>query len=159
MPGMLFLQQSHYHAFWMKTLHFFFFSGNTKRMKKNFMVCGLTGWCMEILFTSFGSARNNDFRLMGQTSIWMFPIYGMASMIGPIYHIIKNLPTLYRGIIYSIGIFFGEYLSGTLLKRHNLCPWDYSNATSNIDGVIRLDYAPFWMLAGLIFEHILDHDS
>ena len=32
---------------------------------------------------------------------------------------------------------------------------DYSNAPTNINGVIRLDYAPVWMAAGLIFEKIL----
>lgn len=36
-----------------------------------------------------------------------------------------------------------------------MCPWDYSHAKTNIDGVIRLDYAPLWMAAGLLFERIL----
>ena len=36
-----------------------------------------------------------------------------------------------------------------------MCPWDYNNAKTNVDGVIRLDYAPFWLAAGLIFEKIL----
>ena len=45
--------------------------------------------------------------------------------------------------------------SGTFLKRHGMCPWDYSHAKTNIDGVIRLDYAPLWMAAGLLFERIL----
>ena len=35
-----------------------------------------------------------------------------------------------------------------------MCPWDYNNAKTNVDGVIRLDYAPFWLAAGLIFEKI-----
>lgn len=125
-------------------------------MKKNFFICGLTGWCMEILFTSIGSLTRHDRKLIGQTSIWMFPIYGMAAVIRPVHRLIKNLPALFRGGIYTAGIFTCEYISGTLLKRHNLCPWDYSDAKSNINGVIRLDYAPFWMAAGLIFEKILD---
>lgn len=122
---------------------------------RNFLVCGLTGWCMEILFTSAGSLLKKDGRLIGQTSIWMFPIYGMAVLIRPVYRLIKNLPTLLRGMIYSLGIFFFEYLSGSLLKKHHMCPWDYSGAAANINGLIRLDYAPFWMAAGLIFERIL----
>lgn len=124
---------------------------------RNFLVCGLTGWCMEILFTSAGSLLKKDARLIGQTSIWMFPIYGMAVLIRPVYRLIKNLPTLLRGTIYSLGIFFFEYLSGSLLKKHHMCPWDYSGAAANINGLIRLDYAPFWMAAGLIFERILTH--
>lgn len=124
-------------------------------MGRNFFICGLTGWCMEILFTSAGSLLKKDGRLIGQTSVWMFPIYGMAACIRPIYRIIKHLPALSRGAIYTLGIFSFEYLSGTFLKKHKICPWDYSDAKANIDGVIRLDYAPFWMAAGLLFERIL----
>ena len=95
-------------------------------MRRNFFICGLTGWCLEILFTSIGNCRY-----------------------------FKKIPALFRGFIYSTGIFCFEYLSGSLLKKHHLCPWDYSNAPTNINGVIRLDYAPVWMAAGLIFEKIL----
>ena len=72
---------------------------------KNFFVCGLTGWCMEILFTSTGSFLKQDKRLIGRTSVWMFPIYGTAAVIAPLYRHIKNLPALLRGCIYSVGIF------------------------------------------------------
>lgn len=123
--------------------------------KKNFFICGLTGWCMEILFTSAHSFFSHDMRLIGHTSIWMFPIYGMAALIAPIYKKIKGKPALLRGILYSLGIFSFEYLSGTLLKKWELCPWDYSGSKTSIDGVIRLDYAPYWMAAGLLFERIL----
>ena len=85
----------------------------------------------------------------------MFPIYGLAAFIRPIYHLIKKNPPLIRGGFYALGIFSCEYLSGSFLKKHHICPWDYSNAKSNINGLIRLDYAPFWMAAGLIFEKIL----
>lgn len=122
---------------------------------RNFFICGLTGWCIEILFTSAGSLKKKDGRLIGQTSVWMFPIYGMAACIGPVYQKIKEKPAILRGTLYTVGIFTFEYLSGTFLKKHQLCPWDYSDAKANIGGVIRLDYAPFWMAAGLLFERIL----
>ena len=124
---------------------------------RNFLICGLTGWCMEILFTSAGSLARHDGRLIGQTSLWMFPIYGMAACIGPVYAKIKKLPALLRGSIYTVGIFSFEYLSGSLLRRHHFCPWDYSSARANVNGLIRLDYAPFWLGAGLLFERILVH--
>lgn len=124
-------------------------------MIQNFLICGLTGWCMEILFTSVGSLRKKDWRLIGQTSVWMFPIYGMAFCIRPIYEKIKHVPALIRGAFYSVGIFSFEYLSGSLLRKHGLCPWDYSGEKTNVNGLIRLDYAPFWMAAGLLFERIL----
>jgi uncharacterized membrane protein len=47
-------------------------------------------------------------------------------------------------------------MTGSILKRHSLCPWDYSKEKANIHGLIRLDYAPYWMCAGLLFERILD---
>ena len=119
------------------------------------MVCGLTGWCMEILFTSTGSMYRHDRRLLGQTSLWMFPIYGMAAVIAPVSRRLTSCPILLRGAIYSIGIFTGEYVSGSFLKKHKMCPWDYSKAKANINGIIRLDYAPLWMFAGLAFEKIL----
>lgn len=124
---------------------------------KKFMLCGLTGWCMEILFTSAGSLARHDGRLIGQTSLWMFPIYGMAACIGPVYAKIKKLPALLRGSIYTVGIFSFEYLTGSLLRRHHFCPWDYSSARTNVNGLIRLDYAPLWLGAGLLFERILVH--
>lgn len=69
----------------------------------------------------------------------------------------KKLPALLRGSIYTVGIFSFEYLSGSLLRRHHFCPWDYSSARANVNGLIRLDYAPFWLGAGLLFERILVH--
>jgi len=126
------------------------------RRIQDFLLCGFTGWCMEIIFTAMGAIRHGDRKLMAQTSLWMFPIYGMAAVIKPISSHMKKVPALVRGIIYSIGIFTGEYVSGSLLKKHRMCPWDYSRARSNINGVIRLDYAPLWMFAGLAFEKILN---
>ena len=126
--------------------------------RKNFFICGLTGWCIEIIFTSLGAFLQGDLRLIGQTSLWMFPIYGLAAFIKPLYEVIKKLPLLLRGCIYSFCIFICEYISGMLLKKHHLCPWDYSNSPTNINGVIRLDYAALWALAGLLFERIVTRD-
>lgn len=68
---------------------------------------------------------------------------------------IKDKNTLLRGSIYTAFIFAGEFLSGLFLKKHRICPWDYSRAKFNIKGVIRLDYAPLWFTAGLFFEKFL----
>ena len=126
--------------------------------RKNFFICGLTGWCIEIIFTSLGAFLQGNLRLIGQTSLWMFPIYGLAAFIKPLYEVIKKLPLLLRGCIYSFCILICEYISGMLLKKHHLCPWDYSNSPTNINGVIRLDYAALWALAGLLFERIVTRD-
>lgn len=126
---------------------------------RNFLRCGLTGWCMEILFTSFDALRRRDFRLKGNTSVWMFPIYGCAAFLAPIYHLLRKKPFWVRGLTYMSLIFSGEYISGRLLTLRRACPWDYSKSRWNIHRVIRLDYAPFWFGAGLLFEKILLPDK
>ena len=97
----------------------------------------------------------SDPRLLGQTSLWMFPIYGMAALIDPIYEKIKYWPFLLRGCFYATSIMLGEFLSGSLLRFLGVCPWDYSGTPYNIAGIVRLDYFPFWVVAGLAFEVLL----
>ena len=110
---------------------------------------------MEVFWTGMGSALHKDKKLTSNTSIWMFPIYGMAAVIGPLSKKMKNRNMALRGLLYMNGIFSMEYLTGTLLKKKNMCPWDYSNAPFNFRGVIRLDYAPVWFVTGLFFEKVL----
>lgn len=122
---------------------------------KNFLKCGLAGWCLEIIFTSLGALRRRDITLKGTTSIWMFPIYGSAVLLTPLFHLLKKLPLFFRGFTYMNCIFAAEYLTGTQLQKRRLCPWDYGKSRWNIRRVIRLDYAPFWFLTGLLFEKLI----
>lgn len=122
---------------------------------KNFLKCGLTGWCMEIIFTSLDALRHRDKTLTGHTSIWMFPIYGCAALLAPISRLLQKKSVLTRGLTYMSLIFSTEYITGKLLSLKGLCPWDYRNSRWNIDRVIRLDYAPYWFGAGLLFERLL----
>lgn len=126
-----------------------------KKLVHNFIHCGILGWCMEITFTALDSFRKRQFTLKGNTSIWMFPIYGMASFLAPVCRLLKGKPILVRGSTYASLIFLGEYITGSLLRKKGLCPWDYSKARWNIKGLIRLDYAPNWFLAGLLFERLI----
>ncbi len=126
---------------------------------KNFIKCGILGWCLEIVFTSLHSLQRRDFRLKGTTSLYMFPIYGAAVFLTPIFRTMKGKPALIRGITYAGFIFTGEYLSGSLLEKKTLCPWDYNRSKWNIKGIVRLDYLPFWILAGLLFEKVLENPS
>jgi uncharacterized membrane protein len=86
----------------------------------------------------------------------MFPIYGMAACLNPICNKLKNRNALLRGGVYALLIYAAEYTSGVFLKKYGACPWDYSKAKYNYKGVIRLDYAPAWFLAGLFFEQVLN---
>lgn len=124
-------------------------------MKSNFVKCGLIGWCMEIFWTSIGKLKKHDKKLIGETSLIMFPIYGMAAVFKPIHEKIKSKNFIVRGSIYTTFIYAVEYTTGTLLKRKNICPWDYSKSKYNINGVVRLDYAPVWFIVGLLYEKML----
>ena len=123
-------------------------------MKNRFIRCGICGWCLEILWTGFLSFRRRDKTLSGHSSLWMFPIYGMAAFLAPISRIISKAAFWVRGLVYTVTIFCTEYLTGKFLKKHGCCPWDYSSARLGIDGVIRLDYAPLWFFCGLLFEKL-----
>lgn len=126
------------------------------RFIKNFFLCGMTGWCLECFWTGLSSFfHGKDKMLRCQTSLWMFPIYGMAALFSPISRLLKDTPALFRGMVYTILIYTGEFLSGSLLKKHKSCPWDYSKAKLNYKGLIRLDYAPAWFISGLLFEKLV----
>ena len=124
-------------------------------MKNKFIQCGLLGWCLEIFWTGLKSLRQRKMKLMGQSSIWMFPIYGMAFLFAPLSKLLRRRSAWFRGSVYMCLIFLMEYVSGTILKKRNCCPWDYSHAKLNIHGIIRLDYAPVWFLTGLLYERFL----
>lgn len=125
---------------------------------KNFITCGLCGWCLECFWTGIHSIKNwknQDKTLSCRTSIWMFPIYGMAACLLPISNKLQKRNALFRGGVYATLIYITEYITGIILKKYRACPWDYSKSKYNIKGVIRFDYAPVWFLTGLLFEKIL----
>ena len=120
---------------------------------------------MEIVFTSFESIAVKDMRLMGRTSLLMFPIYGMGALLGPIARggdkwiggaekLTLKDKFWRHGFGDMVLIFCAEYVTGALLKARDMCPWDYSGRLFNVDGLIRLDFAPCWFAAGLLFERI-----
>ena len=132
--------------------------GQTDVMRKwihNYIHCGLLGWFLEMVFTAFGAFRRRNLRLPCTTSVWMFPIYGLAAFLAPLARMMRGCHIIFRGLVYTGLIFTGEFLTGTWLNRRDLCPWDYRHSRWNLAGVIRLDYAPCWFIAGLLFERLL----
>lgn len=141
-----------------------------KQIPINFLKCGVTGWCLEVIFTSVESIMAHDWRLMGKTSLLMFPIYGLGAFLGPIGKgidrwvgdgagsagmTLKTTDRIVRhGMLYMVLIFTAEYATGAWLKARGMCPWDYTGRTANINGLIRLDFAPLWFGTGLLFEHL-----
>ena len=128
-------------------------------MIKNFFKCGIAGWCMEFVWTSIMGIKNHDRKMMGKTSIWMFPIYGLGTVIKPLSSKLRKFNMIFRGFIYMAGIYFVEFISGTILQRNNCCPWNYNKCKYNIRGVVRLDYAPLWFVAGLLLEKVVNRQE
>ena len=90
-------------------------------MKKYpFLFCGFTGLCLEILWTGLHSLLRGDASMKGTTSLLMFPIYGCASLILPVYKKLKSLPALLRGSLYTAG-FTWQNLPAVLSCRLFTC--------------------------------------
>ena len=63
-------------------------------MKHNFLLCGSLGWCLEIFWTGFHALLAGQFTMMGKTSLLMFPIYGCAAVIAPVYRKISAVQVI-----------------------------------------------------------------
>ena len=123
-------------------------------MITRFLIYGAMGWLMEVLWTGLAALRSKNYKLTSSTSLWMFPIYGLVVVLEPLFRLTAPLNFLLRGLVYAALIFLGEFVTGTLLKRAHVCPWDYSHTRFHVRGVIRLDYLPAWAAAGLVFERV-----
>jgi len=124
---------------------------------ERFIIYGLIGWCLEVIWTGIGSLLNGDVSLTARTYLWMFPIYGSTILFEPVHEKIRIWPIWMRGTVWMMLYFAVEYFTGwILLQAIGVVPWDYSQAIFNIHGLIRLDYAPVWFVAGLLYEKIHD---
>lgn len=131
-----------------------------------FILFGITGIFIEVLWTAIRNTNNKKYLLLrGYSFLWMFPIYGLVFFIillGQIYF--SNLNILFRGLIYTALILFLEYTSGYLLKKFlRIAPWDYSYKTiklmrkrikSNFRGLICLNRAWMWYILSIVAEQI-----
>lgn len=124
--------------------------------KQDFLKCGIAGWCLEVIWTGGISYLHHDLSMTSSTSLLMFPIYGLGAFIKPISGFLTGNTILFRGLVYTVCIFATEYTTGAILKAFGMCPWNYSNAKYNINGLVRLDYAPAWFTVGLLFEKMLN---
>ena len=126
-----------------------------------FVVYGVLGWCVEIVFTALTRLREPDrrWRLEGTTYLWMFPVYGLiAPLYEPVHDLVRAHPVLLRAAVYGAGILAVEYAAGwTLARATGQCPWDYSSrARWHLHGYARFDYAPLWMGLGVALEPVHD---
>lgn len=122
-----------------------------------FLIYGLIGLTLEVLYTGLASLLKGDWSMQGFTFLVMLPIYGLAIFLEPVHNKIRPQPWWLRGLIYLALIWGIEYLTGWVLSLIlGSCPWTYRDPL-NVNGLITLRMAPEWFLSGLGFEFI--HDS
>ena len=123
----------------------------------SFALYGGLGITTEVFFTAISDLINSgnfeDLSLKGQSYIWMFPIYGLTSILFPLFfRTLKKRPRLMRYGIYGAGILLVELIAGYLLEKlTGRCPWEYQVGW-HFQGYIRLDYFPLWVGFGVIIE-------
>lgn len=129
------------------------------QMVFDMMLFGVLGLGLEVLFTGLLDARNDTrHHLMGYSSMWYFPLYTLPPLVlDAMGGLVLPLPIIVRGLIYTMVIFFIEYVGMFLLRKllgaspseasYRQCRW-------NVHGLIRLDYAPAMFLMGLFFEFV-----
>lgn len=122
------------------------------------LLCAV-GMAMEVVFTALADyPKAGDRRLKGYTYIWMIPIYALVyPACVYLYPLAAPYPLLLRGTFYMLIIYLVEYASGWLLRGAvGECPWEkeYRGRRWAVHGLIRLDFAPAWVLASLLFEWV-----
>lgn len=124
-----------------------------------FILYGLGGWCGEIIFTALTeSLPRRDWRLVGTSYLWMFPIYGLLAILyEPVHDLIREFPLVGRAVIWALGFTAVEWFTGRLIERiTGRCPWDYSDKRFAINPYIRWDFFPVWAIIGLALEPVHD---
>lgn len=85
----------------------------------------------------------------------MLPIYGAGGLLLERLHARlsrRGVRAPVRALAATAGIYAMEYGSGAVLRRTiGACPWHYRRGLT-VRGYVRLDYAPFWYAAALLFE-------
>ena len=128
-----------------------------RQLARKFTLYGCAGWILEVLFTGTKAALSRDKKLAARTYLWMHPIYGVAGLtLEGVHRKLAGRSRLTRAVA-SLGVIYAtEYAAGAALRRVlGDCPWRYRKGM-HLHGLVRLDYAPYWLGAALGFEWLRD---
>lgn len=138
-------------------------------LKLAFLFCigSLLGWCIEVLFRRFFSAKKwiNPGFLVGP----YLPLYGFSLctlyLLAMLEEFIPiSFPVLRKLVLFAVMalcVTAIEYVTGLIfIKRLKIKLWDYSDCWGNVDGIICPLFTFFWALLSaayyfLIHPHIL----
>jgi uncharacterized membrane protein len=130
-------------------------SEGVKRGLIRFLLFALIGLLIEVFFTSISNLLRGNWNMRGSTSPWMMIDYGLLGVaLMPLARpmIRRGWPLPVRALVYMLGIFLVEYVSGLIFTAAGLSIWNYSHLPYNLQGQITLLYAPFWFALGLVVE-------
>ncbi|MBN2377498.1 MAG: hypothetical protein JXD22_13940 [Sedimentisphaerales bacterium] len=128
-----------------------------KRAFIRFMIFGLLGLLFEVTLGAILRLKGGNYNLRGSTSIWMILDYGLLGLVlMPIARplIKRKIPLPFRAVVYMLGIYLVEFVSGWLFDICSIEIWDYSNYSWNLYGYITLWYLPLWYAIGLVAEYL-----
>ena len=93
-----------------------------------------------------------------RTSPWMLSVYSLLlPLFEPMHDALRDRSVVTRGTVYGLGFLAVEYGSGVIFRETlGEAPWDYSDASYNLHGLIRADYFLQWALMGLALEPLHD---
>ncbi|MBI5624444.1 MAG: hypothetical protein HY924_11755 [Elusimicrobia bacterium] len=117
------------------------------------------GTTMEVVFTALAdAAKTRSSRLMGYSYVWMPPIYALIPVFFSLLHpLLEGVILPLRVGVYTVILMSVELLSGLALRRLlGEAPWEpaYRGKRWALAGLVRLDFAPAWFLACLVFERL-----
>lgn len=120
------------------------------------LILACVGVAAEVAFTAALDRR--DGRLLGYSYLWMFPVYaalypGFALLLP----FIETWPFVARGLLYGATLLLGELVFGLILRAAlGQAPWEpeYRGKPRVVAGLVRLDFFPAWVAAGLFFESV-----
>lgn len=124
---------------------------------KRLVVYTVTGFTAEVAISAVHDVwRKKPVRF--RTSPWMLPIYSLLlPLYEPVHDAVRGRSWMTRGTVYGLGFLGVEYASGATFRAVlGEAPWDYSDASHHLHGLIRPDYFFQWAAMGLALEPLHD---
>lgn len=124
----------------------------------HFLVYGLFGWAVEIIFTATTRlVSSGSWQLKGITYVWMFPIYGFGGLLFEVTYaksLELGIPMAVRLFIFLIGLYFIELIAGyILLKLTGEYVWKYDGKWQYMH-LVNFLYVPAWLAFLIALEQL-----
>ena len=127
-------------------------------MSVNYLIFwGVFGMVVEICFTAIRDLlQKKQLNLVGHTSLWMFPIYGLGLSYGFDFVIYLIESDLIRYCTYPLWIWSVGLLIGIPTARKGIRLWDYNYLPKRLHwrGIISFAHYPLWLSYGIMVEMI-----